>query len=267
MLQLITKPFAFIKRYRKHPLYMLVYVLGFFQKNFASHIYFYTDEELVELLKEGKTIIRLGDGDIVSIQLDLENCYHISDKRLKDMYATLIREYKNGSPYILSVPVFVNTKNTDLKKLGKGKLQWGMAMKTMFFLKFNKDVPYMDAHNFYYDNYFEGKIAPLFIDKQVVFITNRNTIEKQKNNPNMPWKNAIYVESPFVDAMNSYEAIKKDLDQKISQYNKKDIVIFAAMGPVGKYILYEYAEKGYQGIDIGKVCEVMFTGESIQYMV
>jgi hypothetical protein len=218
-------------------------------------------------LKKGKTIIRLGDGDMVSIPLDLENCYHYSSQRLKDMYREIISDYRSSSPYVLSVPIFVNTKNTELSKMGSGKRRWGVSMKTMFFLQFNKDVPYMDAHNFYYDNFFEGIIAPVFKDKQVVFVTNKNTIEKQKNNQNLPWKNPIYVETPFVDAMNAYEDIKKDLDQKIAPYSKGDIVIFAAMGPVGKYIVYEYAKKGYQGIDIGKVCEVMYTGESIQYMI
>ncbi len=264
---IISKALAFLYRYRRHPLYMFVFLYCYCLRNFTFGIHFYSNEELLEELKKGKSIIRFGDGDMVSIPLDLENCYHVSDQKLKDMYTTIIKSYRTSSPYVLSVPVFVNTKNTDLKKMGPGKLRWGVSMKTMFFLRFNKNVPYMDAHNFYYDSFFEGVIAPVFKDKQVVFVTNKKTIEKQKNNQNLPWKNPLFVETPFVDAMNAYEDIKKDLDEKISSYKKSDIVIFAAMGPVGKYILYEYAERGYQGVDIGKVCEVMYTGESIQYMI
>ena len=267
VVQFLSKAFAFLVRYRKHPLYVLVFLWGYCLRNFTFSIHFYTNEELVSHLEKGKSLIRFGDGDMVSIPLDLENCYHVSSQKLKDMYATIIREYRDTSPYVLSVPVFVNMKNTELKEMGPGKLRWGVSMKTMFFLRFNKKVAYMDAHNFYYDNFFEGIIAPIFKDKQVVFVTNKNTIERQRNNQNLPWKNPIYVETPFVDALNAYDSIKKELDDKIAPFRKKDIVIFAAMGPVGKYILYEYAEKGYQGIDIGKVCEVMFTGESIQYMI
>ena len=140
-------------------------------------------------------------------------------------------------------------------------------MKVMFLLRFNKNCPYADAHNFYYDNYFENVIAPLFKDKRVVFITNKKTIEKQKGNKNLLWQDAMYVESPEINAMDTYEDIKHNLDKALNGIDKKNVVIFGAMGPVGKYIIYEYANKGYQGVDIGKVSEVMFTGESIQYLI
>ena len=67
--------------------------------------------------------------------------------------------------------------------------------------------------------------------------------------------------------MDAYENIKRNLDKTLNGIGKNDVVIFSAMGPVGKYIVYEYANKGYQGIDIGKVAEVMFTGESIAYLI
>ena len=125
----------------------------------------------------------------------------------------------------------------------------------------------MDAHNFYYDNYFEQTIAPLFASKKVIFITNKKTINKQKGNKNLLWQDAIYIESPEINAMDAYENIKRNLDKTLNGIGKNDVVIFSAMGPVGKYIVYEYANKGYQGIDIGKVAEVMFTGESIAYLI
>ena len=90
MAKKISRILAFLKRYIKHPLYIIVYVSVYFLKGFAFKIQFYTNEELVDLLRRGKSIIRLGDGDIVSIPLDIENCYHRSDQKLKDMYATII---------------------------------------------------------------------------------------------------------------------------------------------------------------------------------
>lgn len=267
MIEKISRIFAFLKRYIKHPLYIVVYACTYFLKGFALNTQFYSNEELIDLLKKGKSIIRLGDGDIVSIPLDIENCYHRFDQELKDMYTTIIKNYHKNSPYILSVPIFINKTNTELKNLGKRKLEWGLPMKVMFMLNFNKDCPYADAHNFYYDNYFDNVIAPLFKDRKAIFITNKKTIEKQKGNKNLPWQDVIYVESPEVNAMDAYEGIKCNLDKVLVGIDRNDVVIFAAMGPVGKYIVYEYANKGYQGIDIGKVSEVMFTGESIQYLI
>lgn len=263
----ISKIFAFLKRYAKHPLYVTLYGCTFFLKGFGLKIQFYNNEELLGLLKRGKSIIRLGDGDIVSIPLDLENCYHRSSKELKDMYTTIIKNYHKDSPYILSVPKFLNMTNTELKNLGERKLEWCLPMKVMFVLNFNKDYAYADAHNFYYDNFFEKLIDPLFREKRVIFISNRKTIEKQKRNKNLPWRDVVYVESPEVNAMDAYIDIKHNLNKALIGTDKKDVVIYNAMGPVGKYIVYEYANRGYQGIDIGKVSEVMFTGESIQYLI
>lgn len=267
MTKKISRIFAFLKRYIKHPLYIIVYACTYFLKGFASKIQFYTDEEMIDFLKKGKSIIRLGDGDIVHIQLGIDNpCQH-PDKRLRDMYTTIIINYKKNSSYILSVPIFLNKTNSELRSLGKRKLEWGLPMKVMFFLCFNKNIPYMDAHNFYYDNYFEQTVAPIFKNRKAIFVTNKTTIGKQKNNKNLPWQDAIYIESPGSNAMDKYEDIKRALDKVLTGFDKNSVVVFYAMGPVGKYLAYEYANRGYQGIDIGKVSEVMFTGESIQHHI
>lgn len=244
-----------------------MYASVYFLKGFAFKVKFYSNNEIINLLQKGKSVIRLGDGDIVHIQLALDNTYHRPDQRLKKMYKTIIKNYHEGGSYVLSIPRFVNYTNLELKNLGERKLEWGLAMKVMFFLSFNKNCPYMDAHNFYYDNYFEQTIAPLFASKKVIFITNKKTINKQKGNKNLLWQDAIYIESPEINAMDAYENIKRNLDKTLNGIGKNDVVIFSAMGPVGKYIVYEYANKGYQGIDIGKVAEVMFTGESIAYLI
>ncbi len=267
LIRIFKRISAFVYRYRKYPLFIPVYGIVYFMKGFSLHARFYTDEELLSELAKGKSIVRLGDGDIINIQFDMDNCYHRSDKRLRHMYKEIIETYNTKSPYILSVPIFMNTTNAELKALGPRKLEWGIPMKIMFMLQFNRSMPYMDAHNFYYDNYLEQTIAPLFKDKQLIVITNRRVIDKQKNNPRLPWNNIIYIEAPEINAMDAYESIKQQLDEIFSGKDKKKFVMFVAMGPVGKYIVYEYAHRGYQGIDIGKGVETMFTSESIQYLI
>lgn len=250
----------------KHPLYTLTFCSLFLFGNMRMKASFFTDDEISAALKEGKSIIRLGDGDIVNIQLGMENCYHRDDENLLRMYREIIAEYSTTSPYILSVPKFVSYTNKELSALGKGKLNWGNRMRSMYFLRFNKNCRYMDAHNFYYDDYFTNRVAPILNNKKIICITNKRTIEKQRANQAIPWKNIVYIESPEVNAMDAYENILSVLDKELGG-DKENTVILAAMGPVGKYIVFQYAKMGYQGIDIGKVVEVMFTGESIQYMI
>ena len=130
----IFRIFAFLKRYIKHPLYIIVYASVYFLKGFAFKVKFYSNNEIINLLQKGKSVIRLGDGDIVHIQLALDNTYHRPDQRLKKMYKTIIKNYHEGGSYVLSIPRFVNYTNLELKNLGERKLEWGLAMKVMFFL-------------------------------------------------------------------------------------------------------------------------------------
>lgn len=255
----------FLKRYLfRHPLYMSVYIIVFFLKDFSFKTHFYTADELTNLIKEGKSIIRLGDGEI-NLFHGFKNHYHIFSPKLKSMMKKIIKSYSSKSSYILSIPRFVNVSNQELNTIGK--LNVWLPLKVIFFLLFPKKVSYMDAHNFYYDNYFEKVIAPILKDKKIVCVTNKKTIEKQRKNSKMPWKDICYVESPEYDALDSYEEIVSAINNEVKKYAKKDIVILVAIGPVGKYLIYEYSKKGYQGLDIGKVAEVMFTGESTQYLI
>ncbi len=263
MLNKIPRAVAFLKRYIKHPLYIFVYVYAFFLKDFSFKINFYKQGEIVTSLRQGKSLIRFGDGEI-NLLLGLKNHYHYFSPRLKKMMKEIVMSYSSKSPYVLSIPIFCNYSNKELKEIGKFNV-W-LPLKIVFFLIFPKNVSYMDAHNFYYDKYFENNIAPIFKDKIVICVTKKETIEKLKSRATL-LKDVFYVETPEYNALKEYENIKMDIDEKLLNIKPEDVVLFFAMGPVGKYFIFEYANMGYQSIDIGKVAEVMFTGESIEYMI
>lgn len=262
----VKRIISFVLRYVfTHPIYAVMYGVCLLRKNFVFNIHLYTPEEIALMIKNGKSVIRLGDGEISTIPLGLPNCYQEPNKVIKKMLRTIVRDYTAHCPYVLSVPRFINMKNSELKSIGK--LYVWLPIKVMFLLRFNKKTSYMDAHNFYYDNYFDTIVAPIIKNKKIICVTNKKTIEKQKKNINLPWREIFYVECPEYDALDSYDTITTSIDTFATQYDKRDIVILVAVGPVGKYLAYEYAHKGYQSLDIGKVAEVMFTGESIQYLI
>jgi len=255
----------FLKRYLlKHPIYVITYASAYFLKGFAFKEHFYTREEIKSLVLNGKSIIRLGDGEI-NLLLDLKNHYHKFSPKLKNMMREIISDYSSDSSYILSIPKFINYRNEELKKIGK--LNVWMPLKTMFLLIFPKKVSYMDAHNFYYDNYFEEVIAPIIKDKKVILITKKETIEKEKNSSRVPWEYVSFIETPEENAIDFYDDIKKSLDKELLNYKKEEVLLLVAMGPVGKYLIFEYGDIGYQGIDIGFAIEKIFTGESVQYLI
>jgi hypothetical protein len=91
-------------------------------------------------------------------------------------------------------------------------------------------------------------------------------IDAQKQNKNLPWKDIAYVEAPPHNAIDAYDEIVANIETEIQKHDKKDVVLFIAIGPVAKHLVYEYAKRGYQSIDIGRIASTMFTGESIQHL-
>lgn len=255
----------FLKRYWRHsPWYILVYPFFYFAPRGVFPIRFFSPQELTDHLKRGKSLIRFGDGEI-NFFIGRGNPYQKYDVRIKRMLKTIVSSYNPDSPYLLAVSQPISLPNWELKKLGRFKV-W-QPFKIIFTFMFPKNVGYADTHQFYYDNFFENLVAPIFKDRQIVLVTKKETIDKQTNNPESPWQNMLGVETPAGDAIEAYHSLKQTLETKLQNLSKTDTVLFFAAGPTGKYLMYELALAGWQCIDVGKRAEVMFTGESVEYLI
>lgn len=225
----------------------------------------YSEEELVEVLRAGKSLIRFGDGE-VNLMLGLRNHYQEFTPELRRRLREVVREYGVDSPYILAVPRALTERNDELKI--KNRFHVWLPFKVIFHLeRFPKNTPYADAHCFYYDGLAERVFTNVFKEKEVIFITNKNTIEKQRKNPEMPWRNIEFVQTPEENVFDSEGLITQALDSILKTKRKESIVLFFAVGPVGKHMMKNYAERGYQCIDVGRGMEVMFTNESIEKLI
>lgn len=253
----------FLRYFFKHPMYCMTYCIAYFQRDFTFRTTFLSEDQVRFQLQKGKSIIRLGDGEI-NLLLDIKNHYQEPSVVLKSMLKEIILSYSSSSRFILSVPRFIGYSNDELKNIRKFNV-W-LPFKAMFFLLFPKKVSYMDAHNFYYDGYFEKIIKDCATDKLIFIITKKETLEKHKNNTTVPWGRTVYIETPESNALSRYDTIKNELNNKLLGVDSRSVLLLVAIGPIGKYLVYEYASKGYQGIDVGKGIETMFTSESIEHL-
>lgn len=260
----IFRGVRFLRRYAfTNPLYTLCFLTVFWRRDYSFNTVFLSEEALRQSIKQGKSLIRLGDGEI-NLMLGLRNHYQKFSPTLKNAMFNIVQGYREDSPYILGVPRFINFSNDELKKIGK--LQVWLPLKVMFRLHFQKAMSYVDAHSFYYDEYFERTVGEAIVGKRIMLVTRVDTIEKQKKNNNIPWS-FIGIPVPEEESLAHYEEIKLNILKTISNMEKSDVVLLFAMGPVGKKLAHEFAITGIQSIDIGKVAEVMYTGESIAYIV
>lgn len=264
-MEIFYRGFRFVRRYLfTNPKYVFAYLLIFWQRDFSFQTHLLSEQEFIAELKNGKSLIRFGDGEI-NLMLGLSNYYQNYSPVLKrDMY-NIVNLYNSKSPYILAIPKFVNCPNSELKSIGK--LYVWLPFKTMFWLYFNKKTSYLDAHSFYYDGFFERTVGLSIINKHVVLITNQQTIFKLKANPNIPWSKVSYVCVPDKEALSLYESIKIKIEEIVILSKSEEVVLLFAMGPVGKKIALEFSQSNIQSIDIGKVAEVIYSGESIAHIV
>lgn len=264
-MKIVSRGFRFFRRYVfTNPRYTINYLVAFWRRGFQFRAQLLSEPEFITELKKGKSLIRLGDGEI-NLMLGLRNHYQIFSPVLQKAMFDIVLSYNNNSPYILSVPRFINCSNEELR--GMGKLQVWLPLKVMFGMYFKKKLPYLDAHSFYYDEYFERTVGACIADKQIVLITRQATIDKQKNNASIPWGRVSYIAVPEQEALSSYESIKEKIEATLHSTKLNDVVLLFAMGPVGKQLAFEFAKRNVQSIDIGKVAEVFYTGESIAYIV
>jgi hypothetical protein len=260
-----SRMIQFARRYFfTHPIYAIVFIAVYRFHNFTVKIHFYTEDEIRALVISGKSIIRYGDGEI-NIFLNLRNHYQEYSPILKKMLSTIVYQYQTNSPYILAVPSGIGMTNAKLKSINR--FQVWLPFKVMYFLRFNKDTSYMDAHSFYYDQYFERVIAPVILHKKVVLVTKAETILFQRTNERFPWKDFLAVTTPEDDLLSNYKNVMIDIERTIKPYRPNDIILITAMGPVGKYIVQVFAERGYQLIDVGIGAETMFTDISIESVI
>ncbi len=252
-----------IKRYLfRDTAYLLLYTYRYFQNNHHNNCKFYTEQEFVHLIETGKSIIRLGDGEIGLLHF-LPIRYQVYSDTIRNNLKKIITDYKDNSNYILMIPYFVNSTNTELKKTNQFRVY--RQLKITYELLFNKSAIYYDQLAFYKDGYFKKLILPYIQIKKVIIVTNAENKEKIIKSK-LSSKEYLYV---VCENENTYESrikIQSDIIDIINKTGlpKKNFVILMSAG-LSKTIIYDMCNKGYQLLDIGKGLESYYIGKSLEY--
>lgn len=262
---LLKKLIPFVKRYVRYPRFIITYALLFLQKG-TVHASFYTKEELLSLLKNGKSFIRFGDGETFIMHggsLDWQRY----EKGLSLGMRKVIKDYSNDSPYVIGLPKFMNIPNKELKHSPEGnKMFVWLPVKAMFKTLCNKNMKYGDAHVFYYDNFFQDYFEPFLKDKHIILIANPDYIAEVKANQSIPF-NMAYVEAPKKHAFSEYGLILRRVQEEVEKTPEGKIpVVIATIGPASKPLIYDLSRKGILSYDMGRGIENFYKNESLETM-
>ena len=169
--------FTFLKKYFFYnPLYTLTYLCALLLPSFSfKKIRLYTNEEIKQKIEEGKSIIRLGDGEVHIMNGQNMGYQYYTEEIARGLFS-IIKKYTQKSDYILCINRFaLNKSNRYLHSLNL--LRCWMPMKVFFFLYFKKKEIYGDGVLFYYNHSFLYYLDVHMRDKLVILITRKETIE------------------------------------------------------------------------------------------
>lgn len=252
-----------VKRYLvKDTAYLLLYLYRYFQNNHRNNCKFYTEEEFVHLIGKGKSIIRIGDGEIGLLHF-LPVIYQIYSDAIRNDFKKIIQDYNDDSDYLLLIPTFVNYTNAELKRTNHFKIY--RQLKITYELLFNKNAKYFDQLAFYKDVNFKKLILPYIKTKKVIIVTNRENKEKIASSP-LSSNEYFYVTCENENTYESRLIIQNDIIDIIYRTGlpKNNFVILMSAG-LSKTIIYDLSSEGYQVLDIGKGLESYYTETSIEY--
>lgn len=261
------KAFRFIVRYIcKDPFFVFHYGFAYLQKNYKTQIEFFDDIELAQQIEAGKSIIRIGDGEVGLIH-GRGVSYQKADKLLIKYLKLSIKEYSSTSPYIIAIPIFVGFTNFELIK--RKVLNCWLPFKIEFRRIFPMTETYGDAHFFYYKNNFEKYLEHYLHKKKLIINTTKENIVIQKKVIEKNFSVLGWVEAKSPDPFDLFVETQSRIDTMISEYkgNSDDVVLILGSGPMSKALAYIYSKKGIQSLDVGKGFEHIYNSNNFEHFI
>lgn len=248
----------------KDTFYFFLYCLRHLQKRYAHNARFLENNELIKMIESGKSILRLGDGEISIIHYLTSN-YQPYDSALRSDLLHIISNYSNEAPYVLGIPIHINMRNDELDAQEAFKKRIWMPFKITYEMIFNKQAFYFDAFLFYRKNNFEQLILPYLKTKQIIFVSHKRNCESIKDSP---LSNHIiaYIESPAFGAYQFHNAIAQGIRNIITQSgqpkNNFVTIMLAGMSKIG--VIPRLSQEGCQILDIGRGLEGYLFKENLE---
>ncbi len=242
---MIKKIKSIFTQFLNSPVFVFKLFFSFFRKKYICKTNFLSLQEFYDEIKKGRSVIRMGDGEI-GLMYGKSIFHQNSSKNLEKIFRRIIKEYKENSDYILCLPKFLNISNSELKK--KNILICWLPFKVEFRLSFNKNAHYGDAHIFYYKEETKFIFDNFIKNQKVLYVCNNKIIHKIKQT-DLHNKNSFFVETPELGTLEILDNLESKINDFLSK-NKETKIIFSC-GSASKVLAYKYSLLGFQSFDIG----------------
>ena len=229
---------------------IICHFLGAFTCSRRAHL-MDPKETTEEILKSGKSLIRLGDGEL-NILRGRGIHYQDADPQLQEEFRQLVSQYLeegNTCNYLLCMPnPFLRCSGWKLARKRVWVSCWS-DFRYVFKKHFDRDISYGDAFSFA-----EGNLSiseKMWQNKdEIIFV--HNNLKCAENFQEKYCKKVHYIQVPGNNCYSEIDHIIDKIKSKISDsQNPGQLAVLLSAGPCAKVIIYRLLDCGVQMIDTG----------------
>ncbi len=242
--------------------FFLGYALHFFDPGFRLQPRYYDEAGLLARITEGKSLIRLGDGEVYLMNYGSIH-YQPFNPRLRDYLLKMVREYGDSSPYLLGIPQeYLGRSNEELKDIDL--LHCWLPFKVTYRQLFNTRTTYFDAHLFYRNNAFARTIEHALAGRKVILVTSEANWQLMRDAGMQEKLDVTFVACPAQDAFSEFDALVASVRSIIGEAPKDHFRVVASAGPASKALVYELSKEGIVSYDLGRGIEAVYRPVSLE---
>lgn len=227
--------------------YNFLYDFDFVRKKY-SNFEFLGEEETLDLILSGKSLVRYGDGEIeiirgLSIYSGIFN--HRYFKELSSDLKRILNE--KNKDLVVAIPHKYLIENA------KDKIHWQYSQYN-YYKYLNSKISYGDAFVFReISDKTVKKLTKFLAKKDLIFVGNSSSKLLPKNKV---FSKAEFVKVPNNDSYKEFDRIYNDILKKVSKFDKKNVLVLIGCGPVANVLVDKLSKKGIQAIDHGAVFDI-----------
>lgn len=243
----------------RDPGYLYRYLRRYFDPDYRPSVPFMSDDDLLTRLYRGKSMIRLGDGEIHLINYG-NSTYQDYHPRLRAYLLRIIRGYDaETGVYLLGLPKeFLGKPNRELKDLHMLRI-W-LPSKIAFERLFPHRQRYFDAHLFYRDGAFARTLEPILRSHRTVVVTNPDHIARLKETGVGRRLSARFVSCAPRNAFNRFDELLVRILSLVEPGQERQYRVLLVAGPASKALAYELGKRGIASYDLGRGIETVYGG-------
>lgn len=256
MTRYLDRAFRFTARNAfRNARFFIEYCANVCNPSYRMHPSYLSEQGLIEALRSGKSLIRLGDGEAALMNFNSIH-YQEFDPQLRSYLIEIVNRYDTSAPYLLGVPeTYLSKSNRELARVGL--LYCWLPFKVLYRQSFPKHMKYFDAHLFYRTDSFKKVLEEILEGRKILLVTSFENWQLLMDAGMHEKLDIAFVECKPSQAFHEFDTLLRGVLERVDVGNEGAYRVLASAGPASKALVYELSRRGIASYDLGKGIEAV----------